>query len=161
GRSSAQQRTRLRMYWWGGTERVRRTQTALDGYLRRNPNIEVATESLGWGDYLTRPATQGARGNAPDLIQMGYRHIFEDSRRHALKSLDEFMPAVLDIRDFGQDNIDHGKVDGQVYAVSLGVNSTAMFYNRTALDRLNIRPPDHTTTWAQFAELANNITRAG
>ncbi len=156
----AQQRTRLRMTWWGGTERARRTQTALDAYIRRNPGIEVATESIGWGDYWTRLATQVAGGNAPDLIQMDYRYIFEYARRRSLKALDEFMPSVIDIADFGQDNIDHGKVDGQVYAVSLGVNSTAMFYNRTILERLGVRPPDHTTTWAQFAEMATQITRA-
>ena len=156
----AQQATRLRMCWWGGTERVRRTQTALDIWKRRNPGVEIATESVGWGDYWTRLATQVAGGNAPDLIQMDYRYIFEYARRRALKSLDEFMPAVIDIRDFGQDNIDHGKVDGQVYAVSLGVNSTAMFYNQTIFQRANIRPPDHTTTWAQFAEIATNVARA-
>src|SRR5262245_14949936 len=158
--ASAQQRTRLRMAWWGGADRARRTNEALQAYQRANPNVEVATESVGWGDYWTRLATQVAGGNAPDLIQMDYRYIFEYARRNALKSLDEFMPAVIDIRDFGQDNIDHGKVDGKVYAVSRGVNSTAMFYNQTLFQRLNIRPPDHTTTWAQFREIATNVARA-
>src|SRR5438876_194912 len=82
-------RRRRRMAWWGGTDRARRTQEALTAYQRANPNIEVATESVGWGDYWTRLATQVAGGNAPDLIQMDYRYIFEYARRRALKPLDE------------------------------------------------------------------------
>ena len=124
--ASAQARTRLRMAWWGGTDRARRTQEALAAYQRANPNIEVATETVGWGDYWTRLATQVAGGNAPDLIQMDYRYIFEYARRRALKSLDEFMPDPLNIQDFGQANIDTGKVDNQVFGVSMGVNSTAI-----------------------------------
>ncbi len=160
GRSSAQQRTRLRMAWWGSTDRARRTQAALEVYQRKNANTQVDTESVGWNDYWTRLATQVAGGNAPDVIQMDYRYIYEYARRRALKPLDEFMPATLNIADFGQANIDTGKVDGQVYGVSMGVNSTAMFYDKTALERLNIRPPDHNTTWAQFAEMCIGITRA-
>jgi multiple sugar transport system substrate-binding protein len=157
--ASAQQRTRLRMAWWGGTDRARRTQEALTAYQRANPNIEVATESVGWGDYWTRLATQVAGGNAPDLIQMDYRYIFEYARRRALKPLDEFMPDPLNIRDFGQANIDTGKVDNQVFGVSMGVNSTAIFYDKTTLERLQIQPPSHTTTWEQFAALTTEITR--
>lgn len=156
----AQQSRRLRMTWWGGPERQRRTQGALDSYMRRNPGLQIEVESLGWGDYWTRLATQVAGNNAPDVIQMDYRYIYEYARRRALRPLDEFMPNPLDIGDFGQANLDTGKVDNQLFGVSMGVNSVAMFYDRTVLERLNIRPPDHTTTWAQFAELATNITRA-
>ncbi len=158
--SAAQQRTRLRMAWWGSTDRARRTQAALEVYQRKNANTQVDTESVGWNDYWTRLATQVAGGNAPDVIQMDYRYIYEYARRRALKPLDEFVPAPLNITDFGQANIDTGKVDGQIFGVSMGVNSTAMFYDKTAFERLNIRPPDHNTTWAQFAEICTNMTRA-
>lgn len=157
--AAAQQRTRLRMAWWGGTDRAKRTQTALETYQRKNPGIQIDTETIGWGDYWTRLATQVAGGNAPDIIQMDYRYIYEYARRRALKPLDEFMPKPLDIGDFGQANIDTGKVDGKIFGVSMGVNSTACFHDKTTLDRLDIRPPDHTTTWAQFAEIAINVAK--
>jgi multiple sugar transport system substrate-binding protein len=159
GAGAAQQRTRLRLTFWGNTERARRTQAALDAYQRKNPGIEVATESIGWTDYWTRLATQVAGGNAPDLIQMDYRYIFEYARRRALKPLDEFMPDPLNIRDFGQANIDTGKVDGQVFGVSMGVNSTAMFFDKAAFERHRIPPLDQTTTWAQFAERVTELAR--
>ena len=153
-------RTRLRMTWWGGTDRAKRTQAALDAYTKINASTQIDVETIGWGDYWTRLATQVAGGNAPDVIQMDYRYIYEYARRKALRPLDEFMPNPINIADFGQANIDTGKVDGQTFGVSMGVNSNGLFYDKTALERLKITPPDHNTTWAQFAEKAVAITKA-
>ena len=153
-------RTRLRMTWWGGTDRAKRTQAALEAYQKQNAGTQIDTETIGWGDYWTRLATQVAGGNAPDIIQMDYRYIYEYARRKALRPLDEFMPNPLDISDFGTANIDTGKVDGQIFGVSMGVNSNALFYDTAVFDRLKIAPPNATTTWAQYAELATQITKA-
>ena len=153
-------RTRLRMTWWGGADRAQRTQAALEAYQRINANVQVDTETIGWGDYWTRLATQVAGGNAPDVIQMDYRYIYEYARRKALRPLDEFMPNPLDISDFGQANIETGKVDGQLFGVSMGVNSNALFYDTAVFDKLKMKPPSTTTTWQQYAELATQITKA-
>ncbi|MBM3598057.1 MAG: carbohydrate ABC transporter substrate-binding protein [Alphaproteobacteria bacterium] len=160
GAAFGQAAKRLRMTWWGGTERAKRTQDALQVYQKKNPGVQIDTETVGWGDYWTKLATQVAGGNAPDVIQMDYRYIFEYARRRSLKPLDEFMPNPLDIADFGAANIDGGRVDGKVFGVSMGVNSTCIFHNRTVLERLKINPPDLTTTWPQFAEIATAIAKA-
>lgn len=155
----AQAPQRLRMTWWGGADRARRTNEAIAAYTRRNPALRIDTDSVGWNDYWTRLATQVAGGNAPDLIQMDYRYIFEYARRNALRPLDGFMPEPLAIGDFGAANLDSGKVDGKLYGVAMGLNSTAMFYDRTAIEALGFAAPDHTTSWTQFAELAIAITK--
>lgn len=153
------QGVRLRATWWGGADRARRTRAALDAWQAKTPGAQVDAESVGWADYWTRLATQVAGGNAPDVIQMDYRYIHEYARRRALRPLDEFMPDPLDIRDFGEANIETGKVDGRVFGVSMGVNSTAMLYDTTVLQRLNLTAPTAQTSWAQFAELATAIAR--
>jgi multiple sugar transport system substrate-binding protein len=153
-------RTRLRMTWWGGADRAKRTQAALEAYQKQNAGTQIDTETIGWGDYWTRLATQVAGGNAPDIIQMDYRYIYEYARRKALRPLDEFMPNPLDISDFGPANIETGKVDGQVFGVSMGVKSNALFYDTAVFDKLKMKPPGTTTTWAQYAELATQITKA-
>ncbi len=86
--AGAQAGTRLRAYWWGNPERDRRTRAALDAYQAKNANVQISSESLGWGDYWTKLATQTAGGNPPDLIQMDYRYIYEYSRRGTLLALD-------------------------------------------------------------------------
>lgn len=153
-------RTRLRMTWWGGADRAKRTQAALEAYQKQNAGTQIDTETIGWGDYWTRLATQVAGGNAPDIIQMDYRYIYEYARRKALRPLDEFMPNPLEIGDFGQANIDTGKVDGQIFGVSMGVNSTALFYDTAVFEKHKLSPPDHKTTWEQYAALATEIAKA-
>jgi multiple sugar transport system substrate-binding protein len=155
------QTTRLRMTWWGGSDRVRRTRAALEAYQRKYPNVQIDAESMGGADYWARLATQTAAGNAPDLMQLDYRVLAEYARRGALAPLDALMPDPLDLAAFDPPYLDHGKLDGRMYGVSMGVNSTAMFYDRTTLERLHIAPPDHTTTWDQFAELCVNVARTG
>ncbi len=159
-RARAQAPLRMRMTWWGGADRSKRTNEAIAAYVKRQAGLRIDTDSVGWGDYWTRLATQVAGGNAPDLIQMDYRYIFEYARRNALKPLDEFMPDPLAIADFGPANLDSGKVDGKLYGVAMGLNSTAMFYDRTTIEALRLTVPDHNTSWAQFAELCVAITKA-
>jgi multiple sugar transport system substrate-binding protein len=151
---------RLRMYWWGGKERADRTFKVNELYSARNPGVTIDGETLGWGDYWARLATQAAGRNAPDILQMDYRYIFEYARRGALLPLDDFMPKVLNIADFGKDAIDSGRVDGKIYGVSLGLNSTALLYSKTAFETAGLKPPTHETSWAQFAELCAELTKA-
>ncbi len=151
---------RLRMYWWGGKERADRTFKVNELYSARHPGVTIDGETLGWGDYWARLATQAAGRNAPDILQMDYRYIYEYARRGALLPLDPFMSKELSIADFGKDAIDSGRVDGKLYGVSLGLNSTAVLYSRTAYENAGLKPPTHETSWAQFAELSAELTKA-
>jgi multiple sugar transport system substrate-binding protein len=157
---AAQSAVRLRMFWWGSKERADRTEKANQLFQQANPGISVVGETLGWADYWPRLATQTAGRNAPDLIQMDYRYIFEYARRGALLALDGFVPKALDLGDFGQAAIDSGKVDGKIYGVSLGLNSTALMYDQGALQSLGVREPGWSTTWAELGELALEVTKA-
>jgi multiple sugar transport system substrate-binding protein len=69
------------------------------------------------------------------------------------------MPEPLDLRDFGDANLDLGRVDGRLFGVAMGLNSTAMLYDATVFERLRIPPPAIGQTWAQFAETATAVAR--
>jgi multiple sugar transport system substrate-binding protein len=160
GRAIAQSETRLRMFWWGSRERAERTDKTNRLYQDKNPGVTITGETLGWADYWPRLATQTAGRNAPDLIQMDYRYIYEYARRGALLPLDPFVGKGLDLGDFSAAAIDSGKVDGKIYGVSLGLNSTAMMFDQGLIASLGLKPPTHDMTWAQVGELALEITRA-
>jgi len=117
GGSAFAQAARLRLLWWGSQERADRTNKALAAYKQVKPDIDIAGEFAGWSDYWPRLATQVAGRNAPDLIQMDYRYIFEYARRGALAPLDEYLGKSLKIDDFGAPNIDSGRVDGKLYGI--------------------------------------------
>lgn len=114
GGSAQAQAARLRMLWWGSQERADRTNKAIAAYKQIKPDLDIAGEFAGWSDYWPRLATQVAGRNAPDLIQMDYRYIFEYGRRGALAPLDDYIGKGLKIEDFGKMNIDSGRVDGKL-----------------------------------------------
>jgi len=149
---------RLRMYWWGGKERADRTFKVNALYAARNPGVTIDGETLGWGDYWARLATQAAGRNAPTSCRwttatssnmpgaapLAARRADAEGARH---------------RRFGKDAIDSGRVDGKVYGVSLGSTrwpcSTARRLRAGRADAAD--PRDDMGT---FAELSAELTKA-
>ncbi|WP_075214230.1 ABC transporter substrate-binding protein [Mongoliimonas terrestris] len=160
GGAAFAQDQRLRFIWWGSQERADRTNKAVAAYLEANPGLTVDGEFVGWSDYWTRLATQVAGRNAPDLIQMDYRYIFEYARRGALLPLDEYLGGALSIADFGENNINAGKVDGKLYGINLGVNSSAALYDAAAWEAAGATPPSQAITWDQFAANCEAFAKA-
>jgi len=159
-RAMAQTDVQLRMFWWGAKERADRTEKANQLYQKKHPGVVITGETLGWGDYWPRVATQVAGRNVADVLQMDYRYIFEYARRGALLPLDEFVPATLNLGDFSKFAVDSGKVDGKIYGVSLGLNSVATIYDQAFIQSLGLKEPSWEMSWAQLGDLAVDITKA-
>jgi multiple sugar transport system substrate-binding protein len=158
-RAARAEDVRLRMYWWGSQERADRSNAANKLYMQQNPSVTINGEFLGWGDYWTKLATQVVGRNAPDVIQMDYRYLSEYARRNALLAFDSYRPATLKIEDFDHASIDVGRVNGKLYGVNLGNNSTATIFNRSAIEELGLQAPTNTSTWDDVAKLGEAITR--
>src|SRR4029450_13599537 len=141
--TQAAEPVRMRALWWGGQDRARRTNEAIQIFEKQRADLKIATESTAWADYWTKVATLVAGGNAPDVLQMDYRYLVEYAKRGTLLPLDPFMPKVLDIQDFGANNLDSCRVDGKLYGVNLGTNSTATFLDTAAFAKAGIPLPAH------------------
>ncbi|MFC3704906.1 ABC transporter substrate-binding protein [Devosia honganensis] len=141
----------LRLFWWGGQARADRTLGVADLYSETTGAPPLQGEFLAWDDYWTRLATQVAGGNAPDIYQMDYRFIVEYATRNAIVPLDEFVESgVLNLDDFDEDQIEGGRVNGQLYGLSLGANSVATLVNTAAFEEAGIEPPDLSWTYADI-----------
>ena len=158
GAASAQAGTRLRAFWWGNPDRDKRTKAALDAY-KAKAGTEISAEALGWGDYWTKLGTQTAGGNAPDLIQMDYRYIFEYARRNTLLPLDGLAPKPIDLSTFAAAARDCGKVDGKLYGITLGTNSKAMVYDTAMFEKVGVKSLDPNWTWDDMARIAGEISK--
>ena len=159
GTGRANAATHMRFLWWGSKERADRTFKAVKAYEKANSGVTIEGESFGWDNYWTRLATQTAGGNSPDLIQMDYRYIFEYARRGVLLDFNPYVGKSLKISDFGQQNIDSGKVEDKLYGVSLGVNSSAVMVNLAAWKEAGLEPPADNIDWDSFAELCAKFTK--
>jgi len=155
------QEARLRLLWWGSQTRADRTNKVSELFKKANPGVDINGEFLGWSDYWPRLATQVAGGNAPDVIQMDYRYIVEYARRGALAPLDSYLGSVLKVEDFDEVQIKGGSVDGKLYGISLGANSTAMMVNTVAFEEAGVDLPTPSTTWEELARMGVEITKAG
>ena len=158
GTAHAQAGTRLRAFWWGNPDRDKRTKAALDAY-KAKAGTEISAEALGWGDYWTKLGTQTAGGNAPDLIQMDYRYIFEYARRNTLLPLDGLAPKPIDLSTFAAAARDCGKVDGKLYGITLGTNSKAMVYDTAMFEKVGVKSLDPNWTWDDMARIAGEISK--
>jgi multiple sugar transport system substrate-binding protein len=150
--------TRIRHYWWGNPERDKRTFAVIDLFQKANPGVEVSGETIGWGDYWTKMATQTAGRNMADLVQMDYRFLFEYVRRGALKPLDEFIGKSLMIADFDKGPLAGGEVDGKLYALNIGSNSQVIVYNKRVFEEAGIKADLINWTWDDFAKTCETIT---
>ena len=152
--------TRLRLFWWGNPERETRTLGAVDLYQDNNPEVAIDAESLAWGDYWPKMATQAAGGNLADVVQMDYRYLFEYARRNQLEALDPYVGSQIDLTGFDESSLESGRVDGKLVALPMGFNSKAGFYDKAKLDELGITPPDVAWTYDDLKALAAEVKKA-
>lgn len=148
--ASAQEKS-IRVFWWGSQERADRTNRAVDAYKKANAGIDAKTEFAGWSDYWPRLATRVAGRNAPDLLQMDYRYMFEYARRGAIVPLDQYLGGALKIEDFGKANLESCSVDGKLYGINLGVNSSCAVFDTAGWEAAGVAPLAFGTSWEEFA----------
>ena len=149
------QENRLRLIFWGSKDRADRTFAVADAYEKAN-GVTIDGESLPFGDYWTKLATQTAGGNAPDVINMdgAGRYVAEYADRGAIAPLDEFIGSALDVSDFDKDQLEAGKVHGKLYAISLGANALGMVVNTEAFAKAGLDVPGQSLTFDDLPAMA-------
>lgn len=140
----------MRLAWWGGQARADRTDAVSKLYAAAHGGTTFDTWWLAFNDYWPKLGTEVAGGNAADVYQMDYRYLVEYARRGAIAPLDEYVGKGLDLSDFDQDQQDGGKVDGKLYAISLGANSVALMVNQTAFEAAGVDLPTRDWTYDDY-----------
>jgi multiple sugar transport system substrate-binding protein len=158
-RPALSQEDRLRLLFWGGQDRADRTYKVTDMFAA-DSGKQIDGEFLAWNDYWTKLGTQVAGGNAPNIIQMDYRYIVEYATRNAILPLDQHVGGPLKLSDFDQDQLDGGKVGGQLFGISLGANSVAMLTNLTVFEEVGIAPPNRDSTFDDYMTMGEAFNSA-
>lgn len=150
----------IRHFWWGNPERDKRTFAVIEVFQKNHPDISVSGETMGWGDYWTKMATQTAGRNMADVIQMDYRFLSEYVLRGALKPLDPHIGKTLDLSNFDEGPLSGGYVDGKLYAINIGSNSQGLAINARMFEEYGVDADIYTWDWAEFAAACDKITTA-
>jgi multiple sugar transport system substrate-binding protein len=151
----------LRLYWWGGQARADRTNAVSDLYAKANPGFTYDKDFNAFNDYWPKLGTQVAGGNAPDVFQMDYRYIVEYANRGAVQALDDYVGKSLNLDDFDKDQIEGGKVNGKLYAISLGANSVAMMVNTNAFQAAGVDLPTRDWSYDDYKANAEKMSSKG
>ncbi|NTF89010.1 carbohydrate ABC transporter substrate-binding protein [Agrobacterium rhizogenes] len=152
--------TQLRAMWWGSPDRGKRTIGVAELFHAKNPDISVVGESISGDGYWAKLATGMASQNIADVFQLEPSTISDYSKRGACMPLDQFVPSTLNVDSFGKDVLKLTTVDNKLYGVGLGLNSFAMFYDEEMFKKTGLTPPGPTTTWAEYADLVVEMTKA-
>lgn len=147
----------LTMVWWGAPERTEITQEALSLYEEESGN-SVEGQSVDFGGYFDRLATQFAGGDAPDVFTLGGAYPAEYAQRGALLDLNS-VSEHIDLDALDETALENGQVDGAQYGLSTGSNALAMIVNPEIFEAAGVEQPDpQTWTWEEFAEVAEEIS---
>lgn len=127
-------KTVLEVYWWGAAVRNDLTQEAINLYMELNPDVQINAQFADWTGYWDKLSAMAAGGNMPDVVQMDYSYIEQYVAAGLLESFNPYIESgAMDTSMIPQSIIESGAVDGECYAISLGTNTTAMFYTRHLL----------------------------
>lgn len=149
---------RLRYYFFGGPARGERAVKVGQMYAAE-AGIDFTGEFSGFTDFWPRLATQISGGNAPDVFQMDYGYLNEYGRRGTMRPLNDYVPSILNIENFGEHRLASGTVDGNLYAITVGDNSSAVSKNTAAWKEAGLDIPNE-ITWADFLKLCADFKAA-
>jgi multiple sugar transport system substrate-binding protein len=156
--AQSSQKVELKIAWWGSQVRHENTIKVIELYQKLNPNVSITYEFASFDDYWTKVTTMAAGGQLPDVMQQDYSRIAEWQKRGLLEPLDSYVAnKTLDLSDVAKPIIDSGRLDGKLYAVSLGSNSYSMMLDVDAFKKAGVPLPAQDWTWDDFEKIATQI----
>ncbi len=136
----------LSLVWWGNQTRNDLTQKAVELYMKNNSNVTIKTEFTDWSGYWDKVSTMAAGGNLPDIMQQDYAYINQFQESGQLADLTPFIKdGTIDTTNIPESILDSGKIDGSVYALSLGSNAPMMAYDKEIVEKAGVTIPEQPT----------------
>lgn len=156
--SGAENKTVIRIAWWGNEERQEVTTRLLELYSELHPQIVFETQSYIWEDYFDILSWEAAQGDLPDLIQMDYQYITTYTENGSLADLRPFVEdGTIRTEDIDEAILDSGMVDGRLSGIVLGTALLSMICNPAVFEEAGLPLPDEDWTWDDFADICIQI----
>jgi multiple sugar transport system substrate-binding protein len=143
----------LQMTWWGSQTRHDKTIEVIEMFEAEHPNIHIVYEFANFNDYWTLLNTKASSDALPDIMQHDYAFLQDWVARDLLMPLDPFIESgAINTADIPEGLLAPGIINGQNYALSLGVNSQSIIIDTDAFAEAGIELPSADWTWTEFEE---------
>ena len=131
----------LRVSWWGGEDRHKKTIEAIKLFEQAHPNITVKAEYGGWQGWQEKITTQMAGGMAADLMQVNWNWINIFSKDgNGFYDLNQ-LSSTLDLTQYEKKLLEQCSVNGKLNALPYGVAGRVFLYNKTSFDKAGLEVP--------------------
>jgi multiple sugar transport system substrate-binding protein len=148
----------LRFIWWGSQSRHDRTLKVIEMFEELHPNVTINPEFTGGAEIYQRLATQAAGNNLPDIVQMDLPILAEYVNRGQLLSLEDYTASGdINIEDIDPSFIEGGKIDGKLYALSIGTTGIAMAVDPAMYEKAGLEIPKPGYTWDDYIKQAYQL----
>lgn len=147
----------LSYIWWGNQIRAERTTKVTEMFTAENPSVKFALEYFDGGSYFEVLTTRSVGEMLPNVLQMEWDYTPLYAGNGTIISMEPYIDAgIIDLSKCDPNTVDAGRVNGEVYALSLGNNARCMFYNAKLLEELGLTISME-PTWEEFCELGKTI----
>lgn len=151
---------RVRFAIYGSPAKLEVRRNAIERFSELHPDRPVAFEGIPSDEWEDKIATQVAGGNAPDVFALSVNSVPEYAGRNALAPLDEFVSRIFHADSYEPSVLELGKFDGKIYSAPIAIGISGIGYNRAALQRLGIDPPDGSWTFDDYARVCAQVHEA-
>jgi len=154
------EKTKLRVAWWGNSERDQLMYAINDLFMKEHPDVEIVTESPGWDDYWVNQATAFASGSAADVVQFQSNQFGEYASKGVLTPLESYIESgIIDLDNWNMDLVNTGIYNDNLYFLTCGVTAQSLFVNETLLKETGIKLWDfeEDITWSEFEAYLNEL----
>jgi multiple sugar transport system substrate-binding protein len=125
----------------------------------KQPGVSIKRVTVPAAQYITKAVQLTASGDAPDILDTDGINVPTLAQAGVLAPIDDLVSS----KQINPDNYDKGpfsagSYNGHQYAMPLGNNGEALFYNKKMLSAAGITPPK---TWADLQSAAKKLTSNG
>jgi len=149
----------LRVSWYGGQPAHEAVEGALTAFSDEEPDLNIATEKMAFGDFWDKLATEVAGGQGPDVLRMSMTYFAEYADRGVLLDLSDYVGDQIDISALDDDVADSGAFNDGLYGVGQSSITHATFRNTQLVQEHGLELPTQ-WSWDDFRGFCEEFAEA-
>jgi len=131
----------------------------LDSFKEKNPNITVELDESPWNEFKKKLKMQIAASNPPNTFIMDSGYVAALGAMGASVDLSDRVKKELNEKDYSSALFAGKDPAGRLWGIPHGINSVAIYYNKTLFDQAGLPYPEANWTFDDMFELASKLTR--
>lgn len=139
-------------HYWDMKSSVNCLKDAVDAYNESQDDTSVVLKYITDEDFKKQLALSMAEGTMPDIAMVDSADfLFFNSMREFVDITDQ----IDNLQSYSENALACCKVDGRIRGLPVGLNCTALFYNKNMLEEKGCQVPN---TWEEFYDTASKFS---